>query len=439
MNERQVEEFLKNAGQKGMDRRTRCRLVVARGPALQIPGLPPAAGAFSPATGASALGGLGGAGAAAPAAGAAAQPTTIWNSLGLSSSSLQACQAKICASPIGQMLNSLGSGPVASMTGGFLPSLCPPAPNASQIAAMQGQPGGASAAAAKIQASEANAKARVAAVEYLGTVDCSRWPEAKKALIYSLREDPNECVRFAAARALNSGCCCNQEVIEALRICVSGEAKGNAPAETSCRVKAAAFDALQNCLLRVPEVLPPEVPPEASPPPDPGNVPVAPERATQIGAENALMATSYADTRLDSQPPRNPPMRKTFAQTVDEARRTIFAASRSPRPPAVLPPGRRSLFDAIIKAREDLDSSNKLRHARTSTDGRQSASKADNAVQPTSFTLAAAPDQAGSRTNSDNAVIPSPSSNDAGSASGFERTSNAHRGLVGLLLQSWDR
>ena len=130
----------------------------------QIPGLPPAAGAFSPATGASALGGLGGAGSAGSAlgglggAGAAAQPTTIWSSLGLTSSNLQACQAKICASPFGQMLNSLGTGPVASMTGGFLPSLCPPSPNASQIAAMQGQPGGASAAAAKIQASEANAE-----------------------------------------------------------------------------------------------------------------------------------------------------------------------------------------------------------------------------------------------------------------------------------------
>ena len=163
----------------------------------QIPGLSSPAGAFSPATGASALGGIGG----ASSAGAAAQPSTIWNSLGLSPANLQACRAKICASPFGQMLNSLGSGPVAGMTGGFLPSLCPPAPNASQIAALQQQPGGASAAAAKIQASEANAKARVAAVEYLGTVDCSRWPEAKKALIYSLREDPNECVRFAAARA----------------------------------------------------------------------------------------------------------------------------------------------------------------------------------------------------------------------------------------------
>ena len=69
----------------------------------------------------------------------------------------------MCNAPCGQMLNSMGTGPVAGLTGGFLPSLCPPAPNASQIAALQQQPGGAAAAAAQIKASEADAKARVAA------------------------------------------------------------------------------------------------------------------------------------------------------------------------------------------------------------------------------------------------------------------------------------
>ena len=150
------------------------------------------------------------------------------------------------------MFNSLLSGPVGAISGGFICPLCPP-PTAAQIAALANKPnGGAEAAAAKIQASEADAKARVAAVEYLGTVDCNRFPEAKKALLAALREDPNECVRFAAARSLNSGCCCDQEVIEKLRISVAGEKK-DGPAETSCRVKAAAFSALQNCLMRVPE------------------------------------------------------------------------------------------------------------------------------------------------------------------------------------------
>src|SRR5271166_789754 len=212
---------------------------------ISVPGAGAGAGAGGAAT--SALGA--GAGAGTPAA----APTTIWSRLGLSSSNLQACRDKICKCQIGQMFNSLLSGPVGAISGGFVCPLCPPAPTAAQIAALANKPnGGAEAAAAKIQASEADAKARVAAVEYLGTVDCNRFPEAKKGLLGALREDPNECVRFAAARSLNSGCCCDQEVIEKLRICVAGEKKGG-PAETSCRGKAAAFSALQNCLMRVPE------------------------------------------------------------------------------------------------------------------------------------------------------------------------------------------
>src|SRR5271166_4454622 len=218
----------------------------------------PGAGAGGAAT--SALGA--GAGAGTPAA----APTTIWSRLGLSSSNLQACRDKLCKCQIGQMFNSLLSGPVGAISGGFVCPLCPPAPTPAQIAALANKPnGGAEAAAAKIQASEADAKARVAAVEYLGTVDCNRFPEAKKALLAALREDPNECVRFAAARSLNSGCCCDQEVIEKLRISVAGEKK-DGPAETSCRVKAAAFSALQNCLMRVPEE-------EEAPPPRPGTRP----------------------------------------------------------------------------------------------------------------------------------------------------------------------
>ena len=115
------------------------------------------------------------------------------------------------------MLNSTATGPMAAMTGGFIPALCPVAPSASQIAALNAASArSAAATAAKIKASEADAKARVAAVEYLGTVDCTRWKEATTALVNALRADPNECVRYAAAQALNSGCCCNKQTMEAL-------------------------------------------------------------------------------------------------------------------------------------------------------------------------------------------------------------------------------
>ena len=203
------------------------------------------------------------------------------------------------------MANSMVTGPLGAVTGGFLPALCPP-PTAAQAAALANQPGaGAQAAAAKIQADEAGAKARVAAVEYLGTVDCSRWPEASDALVKALLEDHNECVRFAAAKALNSGCCCNKDTIEALRICVSGETKkGNAP-ETSPRVKAAAFAALQNCLMRVPEDLPVEKiesPDFNVKPPDPAGTqtpgvpaPPRPERSSMKAADGTHIATAYHD------------------------------------------------------------------------------------------------------------------------------------------------
>ncbi len=40
--------------------------------------------------------------------------------------SARSAMAKLCASQFGQMLGSLATGPMASVTGGFLPSLCPP-------------------------------------------------------------------------------------------------------------------------------------------------------------------------------------------------------------------------------------------------------------------------------------------------------------------------
>jgi hypothetical protein len=265
------------------------------------------------------------------------------------------------------MVNSLNAGPVAGLTGGFIPSICPPAPTAAQLAAMEaeGGPEGAEAVEGKIKKSEADAKARVEAVEYLGTAECERWPEARKALINALRADPNECVRYAAARALNSGCCCSKPVIEALKICVAGEESDGNPPEGSARVKAAAFSALQNCLMKIPEELPPEVPPPArerergGPAPDLKPLPVPAtegrnnDRSRYLDADHMMVAhTAPAPRRTDRLERQAPP--KTFTQTVDEARKTLFQVSQSPKPSAVLPPGKRTLLHAFLKARQDL-------------------------------------------------------------------------------------
>ncbi|MFO0890558.1 MAG: hypothetical protein U0790_15620 [Isosphaeraceae bacterium] len=331
--------------------------------------------------------------AAAPAA--AAAPRTIFGFFGLSSANIHACIQKLCRSQLGLMANNMLTGPVGAVSGGFIPPLCPVAPTPDQIAALEkAAPGGAAATAAKIKASEADAKARVAAVEYLGTVDCSRWKEATKALINALRADPNECVRYAAARVLNSGCCCNKDTIEALRICVAGEDKDGNPPETSARVKAAAFGALQHCLTKVPEVLPEE---EVKPKPIerergsvpnleplPDRKPLQRERSTMNDAQGTHLAASHAVADVDPAPEERSSHR-TFTQTVNEARQTLFDVSRTARPPSTLPPGKRSVFDALTKARQDI--SRKAGPAPVSA----SPAPADPGVVPSSYVPGASP------------------------------------------------
>jgi hypothetical protein len=327
----------------------------------QVPGLPSGTGGVPPMSGGipATASGLG---TAAPSA----APTTGLSGFGANLSTLcQKLKAALCASQFGQMLTSGMTGPLAGVTGGFIPSICPP-PSASQAAALgAAQPGSAAAAAAAIQASEANAKARVAAIEYLGTVDCARWPEAKAALINGLRKDTNECVRFAAARALNSGCCCDKKVIDALRICVSGETTDDAPAENSLRVKAAAFSALQNCLMKVPEELPPETKPPLPEGDRPNLVPLppAPENPAHVPAANPRIAASYNPQRRRTITYDDQLQRQTFGQTVEEARRTLFQVSKHPRSTPAIQTGQRSLFSDFTRARNEVNVA-RLRRAR---------------------------------------------------------------------------
>ena len=341
----------------------------------QVPGVPPGAAAG--------LGGLGGAAgpAAAGVPAAAAAPRTVWGMFGITHDNIAACKLKICRSPLGPMLSSMTAGPLGAVSGGLLTNCCPP-PTAAEIAALEakGGPQGAAAVAAKIQADEADAKARVAAVEYLGTVDCRYWKEAQVALLNALRADRNECVRYAAARAFNNGCCCSKEVIETLRIVVAGEDSDGFPAESSTRIRGTAFAALQNCLMKVqmnnlpPEPLEPEKGPAATPTTAPA---IQPERAAALpplpgSADPSHLAASHvaALPLLSPVPAAGQPAsaarplsifearvrNKTFAGTVDEARRTLFVLSQT-TPKVVtpgLPPGKQSVFHAVTKARQDL-------------------------------------------------------------------------------------
>ena len=84
----------------------------------QTPGAAPGPGAGSAVGGAGAPGAV--PAAAASAAPAAAQPTTLCSLIGLGPA-LAKCKAHLCASQFGQMLNSMVSGPMPGVTGGFIP------------------------------------------------------------------------------------------------------------------------------------------------------------------------------------------------------------------------------------------------------------------------------------------------------------------------------
>ncbi len=89
---------------------------------------------------------------------------------------------------------------------------------------------------------------RIAAVKYLGTLDCRYLPDAEAALIAALRADGQEAVRFEAATVRARGGCCTPKVMETLVVTISGSERDGHPAEKSPRVRLAAARALEKCL-----------------------------------------------------------------------------------------------------------------------------------------------------------------------------------------------
>ncbi len=217
-----------------------------------IPGAPALPGSSIPATTAGAAG--------APAA----APRNIWSFFCMTPEQKAQCKAHFCNSRFGQFANNMMM-PAGLMTGGMLGPVCP-GPNMPNPLDANKPVTGPQGAADKIKAEEAQAKAKIAAIEYLATVDCRYYPEAEIALINGLRAEKNECVRLAAAKAFASGCCCSAKVIKALTISVNCSNKDGFPAEASELVRTFAFVALERCLRKCIEgedELPPEPPPAA--------------------------------------------------------------------------------------------------------------------------------------------------------------------------------
>ncbi len=275
---------------------------------------------------------------AAPAAAGAAAPaaTGLGAKLGSLHDKKAACLDKLCTTPLGQLLNNMTK-PASAMTGGVIPGLCPVVPSAAELAKPNSE-----GAAAQIKKSEAEAKARAAAVKYLGTVDCHWWPDAEVALSNALRADKNECVRYEAALALGRGCCCTKAIVKSLTICVNGTEEDGNPSENSARVRMAAEFALNHCLETVPQKIEGGEKTNGGEKKSQKAPEKLPEKTAQQGeaSEEHIHLTAYY-AKQQSRP---------WGQVIEEARRAMEKASGTEMQTTVLPTGHRSLADIWERA-----------------------------------------------------------------------------------------
>ncbi len=270
------------------------------------------------------------------ASGASSQ-TSIFSLLGLGPAGKAHIKSTFCKSPFSSLAAN-ASAPLSGISGGLLSLDCCPKPTAAELAQMGATPGspptGAQSLAAAVQADQAQAEARIEALEYLSTVDCRYWPEASDVFRDSLRADKVECVRFAAAKALGSGCCCNKVTIEALKIVVSGSDTDGNPPESSERVRAAAFYALNHCLARY-GLLTPD--PEEAPAPPAGEEDFAPGISrTSFGS-----VASYYEYVARFKP---------LSQVITEAQLALSDPTNHPLAGRMLPTGHQSIYHAVVKA-----------------------------------------------------------------------------------------
>jgi hypothetical protein len=129
-----------------------------------------------------------------------------------------------------------------------------------------------------IKQQEDAAPAKIAAIQYLAGVDCKCYKGVKKALLEALL-DCNEGVRFEAAKALGSACCCDKEVQKILEEVANKQDEFGNYKEWSVRVRAAAAQSAAACAGIIPReatgVETPETPPIEVPPA--GEIPLRPQ------------------------------------------------------------------------------------------------------------------------------------------------------------------
>jgi hypothetical protein len=234
--------------------------------------------------------------------------------------------------------------PTGAFTGGLLGPICPPPglngpgangqPNPADLLKPPGSPEGA---AARIKQEEAQAKAKIAAIEFLATVDCRYYPEAEAGLLAGLRAEKNECVRIAAAKALASGCCCSPKVVKALLIAVNCSNKDGFPAEASELVRTYAYVALERCLRKCVEEEP-EAPPEPPPAAKKAMYEALAPMGTTLDYFGHILLASYYPQEA----------KETPAQVYAEARQTLARGLKVSSQTVARMSGPKNVADAVF-------------------------------------------------------------------------------------------
>jgi len=204
--------------------------------------------------------------------------------------------------------------PARTKTEGCCDHCGPAPPTPEEVRRLQsGQATPVEVVAAKIKADDEAAPARRAAINYLASVKCTRFPEVEAALIAALRTDRNESVRHAAAVALANACCGSIKVTEALFLAASGSASDGNPPEISERVRSAANQALQQfaargCPMPHPDMLPPATTDHTDEMQLLGATPV-PEGASSAPAHGTDAERHFAETAGSETPATGRPAR----------------------------------------------------------------------------------------------------------------------------------
>jgi hypothetical protein len=259
------------------------------------------------------------------------------------------CRVRFANSPAGQLVNNLLK-PLEGMTGGLLKPIGANEPNPENL---KKPADSAQGAAAKIKAELASSKEKIADLEFLGTKNCKRYPEAEAALINGLRAEKEECVRLAAARALQKGCCCTLKVMKALLLCVNGSKKDGNPVEDSPAVIAAARIALERCVMNCGSTA--EEPPEKPAPSKPESKEAKPsEDVTRAAYEEvdelAVLKESMRVLRKPVTADVSAPPAAASNTVVELFQRSTAKPTPSPMPKPSAPPQDRSLTGLLKQA-----------------------------------------------------------------------------------------